>query len=777
VSKLTPPPAGECDKIYPMSVDLSSLNPEQKEAVAYRGGPLLVLAGAGTGKTRVIVYRIASLIADGAPPGRILAVTFTNKAAAEMRNRIDGLVPGQGARVWVHTFHAFAARLLRRHAVEMKLNPSFTIYDQDDQKRLVVQSLKELGLEGEKNKASLFVSVISRAKDDLLDAKSYAIHAMAQRDPFRDTVARVYERYQAKLDAAGALDFGDLLLKAAETLRDNERLRSYYQKFFEHLLVDEYQDTNHAQYMVTKTLAAQHRNLCVVGDPDQSIYHFRGADIRNILEFEEDFKDTKAVKLEQNYRSTPDILDAAGAVIRNNRQRQDKKLWTQKPSGLPVEVRELNDEREEARWITGRIVNLLGEGASPKDVAVFYRTNAQSRQFEDAMRLASLPHRVVGSVRFYERKEVKDVIAYARAAINPSDAVSLARILNEPPRGIGKAAEECLHAHARLNSTGLREALAGAESVVGLSAAARRGAADLDRMLTSLSEDVRNLAPAEAMQAVYRKSRYWDWLEADVDVDPEVAGRLGNLQELLNAVQEFQERFKEEEETYPGEGTEEPASGGEPTAALDRGPGAPARLARFLEDASLQSGADTYDEAQKCVTLMTVHLAKGLEFPTVFVTGLEEGLFPISAGSSSDDDLEEERRLCYVAMTRAKERLVLTYAASRRLFGKSYTNIPSRFVLEASLPGLRKLQAEGLARAQLREAAGGAPGGAAPPADEPPPPQLLRIKMGMRVRHPEFGPGRIVEKSGAGESMKVTIEFDSGHTRKLLVRYAPLIPA
>ncbi len=717
----------------------TGLNPEQQQAVEHRGGPLLIIAGAGTGKTRVIVHRIASLIAGGVSPKRILAVTFTNKAADEMRKRIENLVPGQASSIWAHTFHAFAARLLRRHAEAAKLNPNFTVFDSTDQKRIIVETLKELGLANEKNKARLYVSVISRAKDDLLDPESYAIHSMTREEPFRQTVARVYTRYQQKLDAAGGVDFGDLLLKTAALLRDNAEVRDYYQKLFEEVLVDEYQDTNHAQYMITKTLAARHRNLCVVGDPDQSIYAWRGAHIRNILEFETDFKNAKTIKLEQNYRSTPNILNAAGAVIHNNKKRHKKKLWTNEPDGDPVEVEELSDERDEAKYVVRRVVELADQGASLKDIAVFYRTNAQSRSFEEAMSLAQLPYRVLGSVRFYERKEIKDVLAYARAALNASDSISLSRVLNVPTRGIGKAAEEALKKFARLQEISLRDALSREDVMATLSSAARRGARELGHLLNKLEEDLKSLPPSDAMHAAMQRSGYWSWVEDAVETDPEAASRLGNMQELLNALKEFEEAHGED-----------------------------ADLTRFLEEVALQSGADGYDENQPAVTLMTVHLAKGLEFPAVFVTGLEEGLFPILSGDASPEGLEEERRLCYVAMTRAEKRLFLTHAQSRRLFGQVTNKIPSRFILEAKLFG------RDLPDSPERDT---------PPDSPPPTPaqtisgdRIRSIKRGMLVRHPEFGEGKIIDFSGAGESLKVTVQFDSGRTAKLLARYAPLFP-
>ena len=717
------------------------LNPQQLEAVAYRGGPLLVVSGAGTGKTRVITHRVAQLISEGVPSARILAVTFTNKAAEEMRRRVSELVPGQGDYVWLHTFHAFAAKLLRQHAQLLKLPKHFTIYDQDDQKRLVVESLKELGLENERSKAGLYVSIISRAKDDLLDAKSYQIHAMAGMDRFRQAAARVYEIYQAKLETAGALDFGDLLLKSVELLRDHAQVREYYQELFLHLLVNEYQDTNRAQYVLTKTLAAKHRNICCVGDEDQSVYSWRGADIRNILEFEHDFKDAKVVRLEQNYRSTPNILTAASCVIAHNRQRKPKTLWTERAPGEPVHLQELFNEGQEARWVVDHILHCVEHGAALGEIAVFYRTNAQSRQFEEALNLQRLPYRVVGAMRFYERKEIKDALAYARVVLNPADSINLTRVLNVPPRGIGKTSQEHLERYASVKGLTLLEAIGQEAKIPDLTPACRRACREIAIVFARLGEVVESLPPFQAMTRILDKSGYWSWLENEAENDPEALNRLNNLQELLNALKEFEEA---------GVRADEDASAKEPPS-----------LGRFLENVSLQSDADTYQDGSSAVTLMTVHLAKGLEFPVVFLTGLEEGLFPIGAGNAAPDDLEEERRLAYVGMTRAKEKLILTYALTRRLFGQTYTNIPSRFILEARLLGPKH---EDFSRPE--------------PEAQIAPTRFDRVtvRLGMEVRHPEFGPGKIIEKSGHGEALKVAVQFESGKTRKFLLRYAPLEP-
>ncbi|MDD5655648.1 MAG: UvrD-helicase domain-containing protein [Elusimicrobia bacterium] len=722
-------------------VNLANLNPQQKEGVLHPGGPLLVLAGAGTGKTRVITYRIANLIARGVAPDRILAVTFTNKAAGEMRRRIEELSPGRGALVWIHTFHAFAARLLRRHHARLKLPQHFTIYDQSDQKRTVVAAMKTLGLEDQNNKAAMYVSIISRAKDDLLDAQSYSIHAMTAGGPARKTAADIYLAYQRQLDAAGVLDFGDLLLRTCVLLREHEDVRAQYQEQFQHMLVDEYQDTNHAQYVLTRTLAAKHRNVCVVGDDDQSVYSWRGANIRNILEFETDFPDAKVVTLEQNYRSTLSIIEAAGKVIRNNKSRKPKTLWTDKPAGEAIVVRELPSEMEEAAWVARRVSALLEQGRSLRDMAVFYRTNAQSRSFEEALRRAGLPYVIVGAVRFYERKEIKDALAYGRLVLNHLDAAGLRRVINVPPRGLGKTSLERIESFAEARGLPLWEAFRRAAEVPQLTAAARGRIAELVGVVEKLGEQTAGAPASRALAAILEATGYWGWLESQVDSDPEAAGRLGNLQELLNAAKEHEEK--------------QAASGA-----------APPDLSQYLESVSLQSDIDAYDPNTPAVTLMTVHLAKGLEYPAVFLTGLEEGLFPIGSAGAAPEELEEERRLCYVGFTRARELLHLTYASTRRIFGQVYANLPSRFIIEAQL----------LFQGVPARPAG--PAAAAGPRPVCAPPRRLSagggVAPGLQVRHPDFGRGRVVETAGSGDTLKVTVRFDDGRTTKFLARYAPL---
>ena len=637
---------------------LKSLNPQQLEAVNYDDGPCLIVAGAGTGKTKTLTTKIAKLIADGYHPARILAVTFTNKAAQEMRERVEALVPGNGNRVWIHTFHSFGVRLLRQNAQALGLSRDFAIYDDSDQKKVVSLILEQMGIKDPKKEINQIVSLISRAKDDMVSAETMMQSATASGLDFKIRAAEVYRRYEQKLKEAGALDFGDLLVKTVVLLRDHEDIRNYYQDFFQYILVDEYQDTNHTQYLITKMLAAKHRKLCVVGDPDQSIYSWRGANIRNILEFEKDFQDVKTITLEQNYRSTKVILEASNRLITKNKKRKEKNLFTDKSQGDPIEVRQLNNEGDEARWVSQNIKALVDEGASLKEIAIFYRTNAQSRSFEDSFRRYQIPYRLVGTVRFYDRKEIKDIMCYARILVNPADNVSLLRIINTPTRGLGKVAQDRLLEYAERNHVSLYDALKNAAYVPGLSSAACKAAVKLVQLFENWRGDMLLTDPADIFHKILLESGYMDAVKAEIEKDPEAESRLQNLDALINAVKEYEDRCRK--------GEKEPS------------------VADFLQEVSLLSGEDdSQADENGAVTLMTVHLAKGLEFNNVFVTGLEENLFPI--GRDNEDDLEEERRLCYVAMTRAREKLYLTYAATRRKFGQLQDNLPSRFLFESGL--------------------------------------------------------------------------------------------
>lgn len=636
---------------------LDSLNPRQLEAVKYEAGPCLIVAGAGTGKTKTLTTKIAKLIADGYSPYRILAVTFTNKAAQEMRERVEALAPGQSRNVWIHTFHSFGVRLLRQNAEKLGLTRDFAIYDDSEQKKLVSLLLEQLGAKDAKKEAAQLVSQISRAKDDGQSPEAFMASATASGLDFRIRAAEIYRRYELKLKEAGALDFGDLLVKTLQLLREHEDVREYYQQFFQYVLVDEYQDTNHTQYLITRLLAEKHRKLCVVGDPDQSIYSWRGANIRNILEFEKDFKDAKIITLEQNYRSTQVILQASNKLITKNTQRKEKNLFTEKQHGDDIEVREMPTEGQEATWVAQNIKSLVDQdGYSLNDIAVFYRTNAQSRNFEETFRRYQIPYRLVGTVSFYNRKEIKDLLCYARLLINPNDDISLLRVVNTPTRGLGKTAQERFAAYARQQGISLYGALKAAQLVPDLTPMARRAAGEFVRMVEGWRADMFVSSPTAVMDKILKTSGYAAAVQKDLDEgkDPEAESRLQNLDELINAVKEYEDRREE------------------------------ATLSGFLQEVSLLTGTDNSQAGEGgAVTLMTVHLAKGLEFDAVFVTGLEEELFPIKC--SDEDELEEERRLCYVAMTRAREKLFMTYALRRRKYGEMHENNPSRFLFESGL--------------------------------------------------------------------------------------------
>jgi len=720
-----------------------NLNPPQREAVLHTEGPLLVLAGAGSGKTRVITARIAYLLSKGVNPWNILAVTFTNKAAGEMRHRVDTLCPGQGRAVWVSTFHAFCAQFLRVEAKAIgQWDSHFTIYDDSDQRALVKEALRELALDDKRNPPGQILGAIERAKDKLLDAESYAIHAQANADPFRERVASVYKVYQKKLLSANAMDFGDLIMRAVQSLRDNEVLREKYQKRFHYLLVDEYQDTNYAQHLLAKYLVGPSKNLCVVGDDDQSIYSWRGAVIRNILEFDKDYPGAKVVKLEQNYRSTQAILEASGRLIQRNELRGKKTLWTANAHGEPVRFQELANETEEAQFVVREISRLKDEGGRAlKDFSIFYRTNAQSRLFEDALRRAVIPYTIIGALKFYERMEIKDALGYARVIVNPKDSLSLKRVLNVPARGLGKTTIAALEQYAATQGLTLWEACAQAARVSSLTSAARLSLQKFVELITGFRAREPEAGAERMIRQLLEESGYWSHIESEVDDDPQAAERLDNLQELVNAAKDFEDRARAEDRL--------------------------ASLTMFLEEVSLMTAVDTWKGEGGSVTLMTVHLAKGLEFPVVFLTGLEEGLFPIGDSAFAQEELEEERRLAYVGMTRAKESLYLSCAANRKLFGVSRMNIPSRFVEEAGLAPTQRNVLSPVFEAdsqpeyfsQVEEEPAGAPD---------------RIKVGTRVSHPEFGDGKVIDREGSGLNAKITVLFNSGARKKLLLRYAPL---
>jgi DNA helicase II / ATP-dependent DNA helicase PcrA len=701
---------------------LADLNPAQREAVLATEGPLLVIAGAGSGKTRVLTYRVGHLIhAVGVKSNEILAITFTNKAAGEMRERLEHLLGRDTRGLWVLTFHAACGRILRREAKRLGFRSNFTIYDQADQIRLVKQCLEELERDPKRFTPRGIHSQISNAKNRLIGPEQYAERVQSFYD---QTVADAYALYQRRLFASNAVDFDDLLMLTVDVLERFPEAREKWQNAFRYVLVDEYQDTNHAQYRLLQLLAEKHTNLCAVGDPDQSIYAFRGADINNILDFEQDFPGTRTIALEQNYRSTNAVLEAANAVITNNRERKPKELWSELGQGEPVHVIETEDEHAEARFVAAEIAGLVEQGWGGDEIAVFYRTNAQSRVLEDVLVRQDIAYQVIGGPRFYERAEIKDVIAYLQAIDNPYDAVSLVRIANRPRRGIGDASLARLQTWADAQGRSLWEAMEFAEDA-GVGAAPLRAVQSFRTLMLSLQSGALELSVPELIERVLERSGYVEALEAERTI--EAQGRIENVQELVGVAREYQET------------ADEPS------------------LSSFLQEISLYSDQDELSGERSLVTLMTLHNAKGLEFRAVYLIGMEEGIFP-HARSIEEQGIEEERRLCYVGMTRAKERLTLTHAASRSLWGARGYNLPSRFLDE--LPA-------SVERERLRPASWSQYGAReiAPREDIP------SLQTGDSVRHGTLGEGVVTQIEHGGV---VTVRFADGSERRLMLDYAPL---
>jgi DNA helicase-2/ATP-dependent DNA helicase PcrA len=705
---------------------LADLNPAQREAVLHTEGPLLVVAGAGSGKTRVLTHRVAHLIAAvGVQPNEILAITFTNKAAGEMKSRLEDLLPEVARRIWILTFHASCGRILRREAPRLGYRTNFTIYDQADQVRLVKQCLEELERDPKRFPAKGIHEHISSAKNQLIGPGEYRSRVESFYD---QTVADVYDLYQRRLFASNAVDFDDLLMLTVDVLERFPEAKERWQKAFRYILVDEYQDTNHAQYRLLQLLAEKHRNVCAVGDPDQSIYAFRGADIRNILEFERDFGETTVIPLEQNYRSTNTILRAANAVIAHNSERKPKNLWSDLGDGEPVRVLEVEDEHSEARFVASEIAGLVDEGVNGSEIAVFYRTNAQSRVLEDILVRQEIPYQVIGGPRFYERAEVKDLIAYLQAIDNPFDAVSLQRIANRPRRGIGDASLARLQTFADARGLSLWEALEFPEEA-GLGPAQARAVNGFRTLMQSLQAGALELAVDELTQRTLERSGYLASLEAERTI--EAQGRMENLQELVGVAQEYQ------------------ASAPDPS------------LPTFLQEISLFSDQDALRDQQSLVTLMTLHNAKGLEFDAVFMIGMEEGVFPHSR-SIEQNELEEERRLAYVGMTRARRRLTLTHASARSLYGNRTYNLPSRF--------LDELPQEEIHRERLRPTSWSGYG--SPTARVQPRGDVPQLATGDSVRHQTLGEGVVTAVEPGGV---VSVRFaGEGADRRLVLDYAPL---
>jgi DNA helicase II / ATP-dependent DNA helicase PcrA len=710
---------------------LESLNPTQLDAVEHTEGPLLILAGAGSGKTRVLTHRIAYILDRGlAAPEEVLAITFTNKAAGEMKDRVALLVGPDSRRMWVSTFHAFCARLLRVHAEKLGYKREFTIYDGADQVRLVKRCIVELGKDPKRFNPRSFAAQISAAKNVLMTPDDYL---RSTEGYIAENVAEVYDLYQRRLYENNAMDFDDLIMQTVALLEVFSEVRERYQTRFKYIHVDEYQDTNHAQYRLVNILAAAHRNLCVVGDDDQSVYSWRGADIRNILDFERDYPEAKVVKLEQNYRSTQTILDAANAVVANNASRKSKELWTAGPQGERIRIFTASDEYAEARLVVSEIERLIDAGERPADVAVFYRTNAQSRALEDVLVRERVPYQVVGGVRFYERAEIKDAMAYLAVISNPSDSGALERIINVPKRGLGATSIARLQEHARRNGVSLYGAFAEADAV-DLTGAAKKACRAVRELFEGWRVAAQEVPPAELIGAVLDESGYRAELESENTVEAE--SRLENLEELLNAAREY-------ERVEP-----------EPT------------LAGFLQEQALYSEQDALSGEGGRVALMTLHNAKGLEYDYVFVVGMEEGTFP-HARSLDEQNLEEERRLAYVGITRARKSLTLTYAKLRSNWGEREYQMPSRFLSE--IP-------EGLKAGTIAGSRGGGPGGwgmALPGRSRGGPERVVSgsvpYRAGERVRHARFGVGEVVE---AGDG-KVVVRFGA-QERVFVPEIAPL---
>ena len=741
---------------------MQGLNEPQQRAVACLQGPLLIVAGAGSGKTRVLTFRIANLLEQGVPPYRILAITFTNKAAREMRGRVDALIGDAAQDVWLSTFHSFCARFLRMELEHYgRYAKNFVIYDAADSKGLIRECLKELNIDEKHTAPGAVQAHISDAKNRLLDVAAFTAQAT---DFFAEQVAKIYALYQSKLQENNALDFDDLLMLTVELLTKNEELRTKYQKKFQYILVDEYQDTNGAQYAITKLLAAEHRNICVVGDADQSIYGWRGADMRNIMNFEKDYPEATVILLEQNYRSTKNILAAANAVIENNLTRKKKELWTDNPTGDRITIYEGATEKNEAAYIV-REVERLHTMFHVKygDIAVLYRTNAQSRNIEEAFYATGVPYAMVGSVRFYDRREIKDIIAYLRVIYNPRDTLSLLRIINVPRRGLGPTSIARMMETAEEYRISLFEVITDAQllsMIPKLSAKVKLALEDFAAMVFTFMGQLGTRPIHEIVEDVIETSGYAAALEEEKKEDNR--DRLENLREFISVAKNFDD------------GAAEGENG----------------LADFLAQIALISDVDQTEQSDGTVTLMTFHAAKGLEFPAVFMAGMEEGLFPHSRTLLDDTEIEEERRTCYVGITRAERRLYLTYARQRTIYGRTEMSRPSRFLAEIPEELVEHKEADFFGGADLR-----APSNIWSERSTRterkrymPPPQhtaadgsVIRpdasaaFQAGDAVRHSKWGDGRIVAISGSGEDAELSIAFPGEGIKKFVQKYAPIL--
>jgi len=706
---------------------LDELNPEQKKAVQHVDGPLLILAGAGSGKTRVITYRIAYLVENaGVSPFNILAVTFTNKAANEMKERVEDLVGISGRLLWIATFHSTCARILRKYIDRLGYSKSYTIYDADDQANLIKEIIKDISIRYSQKQ---IINMLSRAKENLINPEEYANQAS---DHDERLVAQIYREYQRYLRENNALDFDDLIMLTIQLFEENPDVLEFYQRKFQYVLVDEYQDTNYSQYILVKMLAEKHKNVCVVGDDDQSIYSWRGADINNILDFEKDYKSVKTFRLEQNYRSTKRILEAANNIIKNNKYRKNKKLWCSNDMGKNLLLYEAEDEKDEARYVVQKIRKFVEEkDANYSDFAIFYRVNAQSRNFEDYLRDSGIPYNVVGGFKYYQRAEVKDVLAYLRVLVNPDDGLSLKRIINRPTRGIGSTTLGRLEDYSQMKGISLFDAVKNVDDIPSIGTAANRSvkkfAAIFDKIVLSES-------PSEIIKQLLDKSKYIKSLEDKGTIEDQT--RAENARGLIAVAREFE---RQNEST---------------------------NLEEFLESVSLLSDIDELDEETEQVNLMTLHSAKGLEFPIIFITGMEMGLFPHKFSMDDPIKFEEERRLCYVGITRAKQKVYMTHTRKREIFGFTTWNEKSVFIDEIPRTLIDTSDDEFIDKSGAKDLL----------YEEYEEEQSIDFdyKPDDLVRHAKFGPGKIVEVSGSGENSRVRVNFFSGKDRTMMAMYANL---
>jgi DNA helicase-2/ATP-dependent DNA helicase PcrA len=706
---------------------LKGLNPEQKKAVEHNQGPLLILAGAGSGKTRVLTHRIAHLIYEyDVSPYNILAVTFTNKAAGEMKERIENLISTDSKAIWMSTFHSICVRILRREINKLGYNTNFVIFDTSDQRTLIKNILKELNIDTKKFNPRAILGTISSAKNQLVSPKNYESN-----NYFEEIVRQVYELYQKKLKGNNALDFDDLIMKTVELFEDYPLVLEHYQERFKYILVDEYQDVNHAQYKLINLLAEKYKNICVVGDDDQGIYGFRGADISNILSFENDYPDTKVIKLEQNYRSTKKILEAAFGVVSNNIDRKDKKLWTENDQGQDLKLYKASNGQEEADYIATEIIKLREEkDYSLNDFSILYRTNAQSRSLEQALIRKEIPYRIIGGLKFYDRKEIKDILAYLRLIYNPNDDISLERIINVPKRGIGNTTIGRLQDYALKEGISLLEAVYQVDKIDILGARASSQVRGFGEMISKFRDKAEELSVLSLTEEVLDKTGYLEELKLEGTIEAE--SRIENINELLTDMKEFNKENSE------------------------------GKLGDYLEEVSLIADVDNLDKGAEAVVLMTLHSAKGLEFPIVFLAGMEEGLLPHSMSMDSESEVEEERRLCYVGITRAEELLYLTYTTYRTVYGKTQYNAPSRFISEIPkvLFGLKEEKKvnklEAVAEKETESI------------------KTDNFNAGDRVLHQKWGKGTIIAVAMDNGLEKLTIAFPNEGIKELATQYAKL---